>query len=78
MPVFQVVSGVAEDPAGPVADGIGASQDGFPVRVDPLTGINTGLSSQNQQNGRMLGQSNGELQESRNGQQSDQDEKGEA
>ena len=78
MPIFQVVSGVAECHPGPVADGIGASQNGFPMRVDPLTGINAGLSRQNQQNGRMLGQSNGELQESRNGQQRDQNEKGEA
>ena len=71
-------SGVAEDPAGPVADGIGASQDGLPVRIDPLAGIDAGLCDQDQQNGGVLGQGHGELQESGNGQQSDQDEKGEA
>ena len=71
-------SGVAEDPAGPVADGIGASQNGFPMLIGPLAGVDAGLCGQNQQNGRMLGQGHGELQESRNGQQSDQDEKGEA
>ena len=71
-------SGVAEDPTGPVADGIGARQNGFPVRVDPLAGIDTGLGGQNQKNGGVLGQGNGELQESGNGQQSDQDEKREA
>ena len=46
--------------------------------IDPLAGIDADLGGQDQQNGRMLGQSDGELQESRNGQQSDQDEKGEA
>ena len=71
-------SGVAEDPAGPVADGIGASQNGFPVLIDPLAGIDAGLGGQNQQNGRMLGQGHGEFQESGNGQQSDQDDQGKA
>ena len=70
-------SGVAEDPAGPVADGIGARQNGFPVLIDPLAGIDADLGGQNQQDGSVLGQGNGELQESRNGQQSNQDEKGE-
>ena len=46
--------------------------------IDPLTGIDADLGGQNQQNGGVLGQSNGELQESRNGQQSDQDDQGEA
>ena len=45
--------------------------------IDPLAGIDAGLGGQNQQDGRVLGQSHGELQESRNGQQSDQDKKGE-
>lgn len=71
-------SGVAERHPGPVAHGIGARQNGFPMLIDPLAGIDTGLSRQNQQNGRMLGQGHGELKESGNGQQSNQDEKGEA
>ena len=78
MPISQVVSGVAECHPGPVAQGIGASQNGFPVRIDPLAGIDADLGGQDQQNGGVLGQGHGELQESRNGQQSDQDEKGEA
>ena len=46
--------------------------------IGPLAGINADLGGQNQQNGSVLGQGNGELQESGNGQQSNQDEKGEA
>ena len=71
-------SGVAERHPGSVAHGIGASQNGFPVLIDPLAGINAGLSRQNQQNGSVFGQGNGELKESGNRQQSNQDEKGEA
>ena len=78
MPISQVVSGVAERHPGPVAQGIGARQNGFPVLIGPLAGIDAGLSRQDQQNGGVLGQGHGELQESRNGQQRDQDEKGEA
>jgi len=48
------------------------------VLIEPLAGINADLGGQNQQNGSVLGQGNGELQESGNRQQSNQDEKGEA
>ena len=78
VPVRQLVSGVAECLPGPVADCIGAGQNGFPVLIGPLAGINGDLSGQDQQNGGVLSQGQEQFQELGDHQESGQDQKGEA
>ena len=78
VPVRQLVSGVAEDPTGPVADCIGAGQNGFPVLIGPLAGINGDLSGQDQQNSGVLGQGQEQFQELGDHQERGQNQKGKA
>ena len=71
-------SGVAECLPGPVADCIGAGQNGFPVLIGPLAGIDRDLSGQDQQNGGVLGQGQEQFQELGDHQERGQDQKGKA
>ena len=71
-------SGVAKCLPGPVADCIGAGQNGFPVLIGPLAGIDRDLSSQDQQNAGVLGQGQEQFQELGDHQERGQDQKGKA